>query len=298
MLKKEDIISDLKSLGIKQGDLLNVKISLKSIGKVDGGADTVIEALLETVGIDGTIFCDSFVSSFFWLKLFFLKKKCIVNDKTTSYAGAIANAMIKYPNSKRSPHPIQKFVAIGKESNIVLKHKITSKPYSVLYELAQRGGKNLRVGPVDKVIGVGTTHCAIEELKLKQNILKTGVSYIDENGEIKKFYHSWPTACPNAFNNLLPIHRTCGGIISEKKIGNAQAVLSELKRTLDIELLLGKQFPAFLRCTDPSCITCRYSWKNSHESIIKVIYENFKRKNFKRILLLLYMFFFRNYCPK
>ena len=57
-LTKQDLVRDLKHLGIGSGDLLNVKASIRSIGELDGGADTLIDALLEVVGSDGTIVTD------------------------------------------------------------------------------------------------------------------------------------------------------------------------------------------------------------------------------------------------
>ena len=45
----KDLIADgLQSLGLKRGDIVIVHSSLSSFGYVEGGADTVIVALLET----------------------------------------------------------------------------------------------------------------------------------------------------------------------------------------------------------------------------------------------------------
>lgn len=298
MYNKQDLVSYFTDLGIQKGDLVNAKISYKSIGKVEGGPKTVVEALLETVGEEGTIFSDSFVNPYNFLTLKFSPKKCLVDGVTKSYAGAIANVMINHPDALRSPHPIQKFVGIGKDSSLVLKHTEKSKPYSLLYELSQKGGKNLRIGPVEKVVGVGTTHCAIEELQLEQNILKSGVTYYDDQGELKVFYHSWPTSCKEAFNKLLPVHRGMGAFISEAKVGKADAVLSSMKKTFDIEVLMGGQFPTFLKCGDPSCYTCNLSWKDSSGSFTSVVLENLKRGRIKRVGKIIYMSMFKHYVPK
>lgn len=55
LIKKSDILTALHSLGVHPGQSLIVHTSLSSIGYVIGGAQTVIEALIETVGPDGTI---------------------------------------------------------------------------------------------------------------------------------------------------------------------------------------------------------------------------------------------------
>jgi aminoglycoside 3-N-acetyltransferase len=52
---KPDIKAGLTRLGLKAGDSVGVHSSLSSFGYVDGGADTVIDALLETVGAQGNV---------------------------------------------------------------------------------------------------------------------------------------------------------------------------------------------------------------------------------------------------
>ena len=95
-ITKEMLIEDIKRAGIKPGDILNLKISLKSIGWVEGGAETVVAAFLDVVGIEGTIVTDSFVSV---KSLKYLKQNdYLTDDNTPSYAGAVANAMLKHPN--------------------------------------------------------------------------------------------------------------------------------------------------------------------------------------------------------
>ena len=50
---KKDIARGLTDIGLKQGDVVIVHTSLKSIGYVCGGAQAVIEALIETVTSEG-----------------------------------------------------------------------------------------------------------------------------------------------------------------------------------------------------------------------------------------------------
>ena len=53
---KSDITKGLLELGVKAGDEIEVHSSLSSFGYVDGGAQTVISALKEVVGVQGSIF--------------------------------------------------------------------------------------------------------------------------------------------------------------------------------------------------------------------------------------------------
>ncbi|RPI41511.1 MAG: aminoglycoside N(3)-acetyltransferase, partial [Bacteroidetes bacterium] len=91
-ITKDRLIHDLKEIGVEKGDSLNLKISLKSIGHVEGGPRTVIEALMEVAGKKGTLVAESFVGAY---PVSELRKKTIISEPDSpSYAGAIANAMI------------------------------------------------------------------------------------------------------------------------------------------------------------------------------------------------------------
>ncbi len=55
ILIKSDIIKALTKAGVMQGQTVMVHTSLSSLGFVCGGAQTVIESLMECVGENGTI---------------------------------------------------------------------------------------------------------------------------------------------------------------------------------------------------------------------------------------------------
>ena len=56
----EKLKRDFSNLGIKRGEVIIVHSSLSSMGLVDGGAETVIEALTEVLGDDGTLLFPAF----------------------------------------------------------------------------------------------------------------------------------------------------------------------------------------------------------------------------------------------
>lgn len=65
-VNRDDIRRGLETLGVRPGDLLVVHSSLSSFGYVEGGADAVIDGVLEAVGERGTVIittatdCDKF----------------------------------------------------------------------------------------------------------------------------------------------------------------------------------------------------------------------------------------------
>lgn len=297
MITKLELVNYLLNLGIEKGDLLNLKVSMRSIGQIENGAKDLIDAFLEVVGESGTIVSDSFVEAF-PIPLSYKHKKLISNSNSISYAGVFANEMVKYPGSYRSPHPIQKFVAIGKDAKeLAMKHDIGSMPYGLLYKLAQRGGKNIRIGDYEKVIGVGTTHIAITLKKFKQNIRKSGVIYIDHQGIKRLFELNWASGCPKGFNNLIPYFEKKGAILCKGLVGNAEALVTDMNKTLNLELELADKNPRFFMCDDPSCYKCRITWENSTGSIFRTLYYNIKSINIKNILAIIYFSLFKNYKP-
>ena len=55
VILKEEIIKKLREVGLEKGDAVMAHTSLKRMGYICGGAQTVIEALMEVVGENGTI---------------------------------------------------------------------------------------------------------------------------------------------------------------------------------------------------------------------------------------------------
>ena len=55
LVTPDDMKNALKDIGVQKGQAVMVHTSLSSLGYVCGGAQSVIEALLESVGDEGTI---------------------------------------------------------------------------------------------------------------------------------------------------------------------------------------------------------------------------------------------------
>lgn len=294
---KADLIKDIKRAGIEAGDILNLKISLKSIGWVEGGAEAVISAFLDVVGAEGTIVTDSFVpvKSLKHLE----KNDYITDDKTSSYAGAIANTMINHPGVRRSKHPIQKFAIIGKlADDFADNHTAESYAYDVLRRMAELKAKNIRLGDPERVVGVGTTHVAIGMLGLQQKRLKHGVHYLDKQKNKHLFLIDWAGGCVEGFNKLLPEYKKIGAFLYTGKVRSADIIVSDMAKTLEWEINEGKKNPDFFFCNDPACIDCRLAWKFSKGNLIKVMWENVKLKKFDHALHALILKWKGDYQPK
>lgn len=259
IFSKQDLVNDLKKLGVMKGDLLNVKCSLRSIGKIDGGAETLVEALLEAVGREGTIVTDSFISVFNERSS---AKKPVSDQKSPSYAGALANAMLKHSEVLRSSHPVQKFAVIGSKARELTKdHDERSYAYNILKVMAENGGKNLKIGSDEKVVGVGTTHVAIGMMGFRQLRPVVGRHYIDKNGAKVFFPIDWAGLCAGGLLNFIPIYEKNGNIISKGKVGNSEAKITSMEGTLRTELDILKKDPLFFMCGSKDCVGCNLTWE-------------------------------------
>jgi aminoglycoside 3-N-acetyltransferase len=137
---KSDIVAGLAALGVRRGDHLLVHSSLSSFGRVEGGADAVIDALLEAVGTEGTIVVPTFGS----------RDAVFDPARSETSLGAIPTALWKRPGSLRSSHPLASAAAVGARAAWLLQGHVEAEtahgegtPYHRLTEI---DGKILLLG--------------------------------------------------------------------------------------------------------------------------------------------------------
>src|SRR5687768_12720625 len=86
-----EIARALRALGLERGDCVLVHSSLSRIGRVAGGAEAVVDALLEVVGTEGTLAVPTF--PFTGSMLEYLRSDPPFDAETTpSRMGAISEA--------------------------------------------------------------------------------------------------------------------------------------------------------------------------------------------------------------
>ena len=160
---KSDIVDALNSVGLKQGDSVMVHTSLGQIGYVCGGAQTVIEALIEVVEGQGTIM----MPTQSWKNLDpeigvhwevdevdwdVIRENWPAYDKAitpTNTMGSVAEMFRSWPGTLRSDHPARSVAAWGKNAGYLTENHDLSNifgdtsPIGKLYEL---DGKVLLIG--------------------------------------------------------------------------------------------------------------------------------------------------------
>jgi aminoglycoside 3-N-acetyltransferase len=152
---KQDILAALKKVGVRKGQTIMVHTSLSSLGFVCGGAQVVIEALLESVGADGTIMMPSqswknldptagvhWEEPEAWWQMIRDNWPAYNRDITpTNTMGAVAEMFRKWPGTFRSDHPARSVAANGKYAqHLTSDHDLSNifgegSPIGKLYEL-------------------------------------------------------------------------------------------------------------------------------------------------------------------
>ena len=152
---KGDFLREWERIGLKKGAVVMVHTSLKSLGYVCGGAQTVFESLLGTVGDEGAIM----MPSQSWKNLDpedgvhwdcdkedwqLVRDNWPAYDKRitpTNTMGAVAEMFRIWPGSLRSDHPARSVCAYGKYAEHLTKdHDLSNifgdgSPIGRLYEL-------------------------------------------------------------------------------------------------------------------------------------------------------------------
>ncbi|MBQ9545184.1 MAG: AAC(3) family N-acetyltransferase [Clostridia bacterium] len=253
MLTKQDIITSLALTDIKKGDVLLLHSALTSIGKVEGGADAVIDAFLEAVGEEGTLVMSTLTG---WAKPFDART-------TPSAVGFLSERFRQREGVLRSLHPVHSVAAFGKYAEFITKDHDKAPtgcgegtPY---LKIASLGGKAVLLG-VD--MDRNTTMHSMEEeanvLYLRQLDIPAP-TYIC-GYETKKFTLTKFPPGHRDFLKMTPLLRK-KELMTEGKIGNALVKVIDVKGMFELGRELLSRDPLFFICDNPSCNSCDWARK-------------------------------------
>ncbi|OGS21849.1 MAG: hypothetical protein A3J83_04540 [Elusimicrobia bacterium RIFOXYA2_FULL_40_6] len=274
MLTKKEIASGLKGLGVKKGGIILAHSSLKSFGKVDGGADAVIDALLESVGKTGTLCMPTNTVSLIGVNPPFHPLRSV------SKVGIITEYFRFKKGVIRGVHPTHAVCALGPAANqIVSGHKPTDSPC---------GRKSAFKKLIDKdavvlFLGCGlnpntTNHVAEDWLGLPYITNRRGVAaLVDLKNNVKKVsFPNEPGGHRDFYTPGSKINRilTESGKIKSVKIGGALVQMIKIRDIMSVVLSALKADPAVLLCDDTGCKFCSESKQlvlRDEEKILKRI---------------------------
>ncbi|MDA0839711.1 MAG: AAC(3) family N-acetyltransferase [Planctomycetota bacterium] len=261
MAKSYDrLVSDFKSLGITMGSLVAMHSSLKSIGQVEGGADTVIDALLECVGPEGTLMTPAFTNCFEGSK----NLDPFEINSTPSLTGLISETLRNRHEAYRSLHPTHSAAAIGRLAGEITRDHLKATPLGIgspFHRLYEQDGWILLLG-----VGHNTNSFVhVAEVMAGVNYVhvfcwlhlnwRPSARFIDEDGleQILDIYE-----CPGdsrAFPKLNSLMRE-RGYLKEGLIGHAPSQLMKASHLFEVVRDALEEDPAFVLCDEGNCKAC------------------------------------------
>lgn len=152
-IDKADIVDALNRAGIMRGDLVLVHSSMSPFGYIEGGAETVIDALLEAITDTGTLLMPTFTNSPIYMGGDSLSRRGFrpFNPATSkAWTGRVTNSFLRRPGVMRNAHPTHSVAGIGPLTEACLgDHRETDSPTghtSPFGKLLEHGGKMLWFG--------------------------------------------------------------------------------------------------------------------------------------------------------
>ena len=190
LVTRDSLSTALRKIGIRSGDVLCVHTSMKSLGFVIGGARTIIDGLLDSVGEEGTLMMPTYSGDLSdpvewahppvppeWIETIQREMPAYDLFRTpTRRMGVVPELFRHLPDVVRSPHPQSSFAAFGPNAGaLVGEHPLEYRfgPNSPLGHLVALSGKVLLLGAP-----YGTTslfHCHLVALSGK--VLLLGAPY-------------------------------------------------------------------------------------------------------------------------
>lgn len=238
MYTKEDIIRQLNELSVPKGALIHMHASLRAVGDVSGGAEELLDILIEYFTKDGGIFT---LPTHTWA---FSKDKDrytldLMNPDTC--VGTLPKLALSRPDGFRSMHPTHSVVAFGKGAEDFVSgeenSETTTPPHGCYGKLYNMDGYVLLVGVghnrntfihhIEEILNVPnriSKNATIRTVRLPDgSVLEKLVHGVYADG-IGAFWERFP--------KFEPVFR-CFGAVTDGFIGDAPVQLCSCRKMMD-----------------------------------------------------------------
>jgi aminoglycoside 3-N-acetyltransferase len=246
---KEQLKEQLHTAGIVPGDTVLVHSSLSKIGFVEGGPQTIVDALLEAVGPDGHVLMPNSPNGGYQLDYI---RNLEVFDvlHTPSALGAITEAFRKHPSARRSASATEPVSCVGPKAEwFTGEHFGELTPYtakSPFHKVAAAGGKILYIGV--SLANAGTSLHLLEDAApdFRYPVYFPEVFDVKirlANGEermVRTKVHNPEQSAKRKCDDLIPRFRE-EGVTTDCLIGNAPTLVFDAQKMLEVMVRLYRE---------------------------------------------------------
>lgn len=210
MTTKEELKKQLENLGLRRGMDLLVHSSLRRIGEIEGGADGIIDTLLDILGPEGTLMMSTVSGQITPSQPVFHVKL------TPSSVGTLSNVMLRRKGVLRSLHPVHSICALGPKAAFYtdghLECATPWSPDSPYGKLMRNGGFILFLGTnfsANTCLHVLEIEARVPGLHTKST---TTLYVYDAEERVHTVEHHWHAPKREFYNDLEQIVKDAGGL--------------------------------------------------------------------------------------
>lgn len=253
MVACQDLMDTFRTLGLESGDSLIVHSSYRSLGEVEGGPATVIQALLNCIGPSGNLMLPTFNYAVP------LPEPYFDPAETPGATGIITETGRKWPGAVRSVHPTHSVAVIGPKAKEWTKDHLTVRTAGIgspIDLLARHGGKVLLIG-VEHTSNT-TIHIAEEYAGVPKAPWGFGLPTIRINlptGELISHQVDTSSSCSSAFGGAeYPLRQK--NLIRDLRLGGCKLQMMKGSDVIENVCRIIREKPDILLCTSPKCVPC------------------------------------------
>lgn len=237
------LTKDLENLGIKRDDTLLVHSSMKSIGEVEGRADTVLDVFMDYFKEDGLLVFPTLT----WSN---------VNDKqpyfnvreTPSVVGILPQLFRQRPGVLRSLHPTHSVAAYGHEADVFVEgHERSHTPAGLFSPWRKLIGFKAKILFLGASIFHNTFLHGVEEWGNADDDLTDYVQnlvVIDYDGHEIPLPSHRHTGGHSGYYGYLEPHFKAIGALSEGNFGDAACTILDAPKIAKFVIALLAKYPA------------------------------------------------------
>jgi aminoglycoside 3-N-acetyltransferase len=246
----DELTAGFRALGLEAGDAVIVHSSCKRMGHIRGGAETVIDALLEAIAPGGTLMLPTFNYTS-------QAPEPYLDPRTTPCRTGIINELGRQrPNAVRSLHPSHSVAAIGPDAEELTRDHLACRALglgSPLDRLMKRRGKVLLINvghTSNSMIHLAEEYAGMPKVRDRLPVFKVRLP------DDRVIAHRLDTSPSHSggFDAAEPVLRRhdalrdgdIGGALQLMRAGD---VVGHVRALLD-------QCPDALLCDDPTCSSC------------------------------------------
>lgn len=248
---KDHIVDQLRMIGIKLGDGLVVHSAYSTIGKVMGGPDAVIDALLEAVGPGGHLLFPAFT--------FHVDYGPYDPATTPTTMGILPETARKRPQFYRSDFPNNSVIVAGPQAEFIAENHVSRghcRPGDPFDRMALMRGYVLQLGVPfrnNTTVHIGEVYADLPHRRMSPQEPLRKLVYAD--GREAYYNASGGPSCSEGFGGLAGIMRERNHIV-DGFIGVAPVQLMKGKAVIYDTVDLVKRAPWALYCNNPACNSC------------------------------------------